>query len=223
MTKNLAEKRIHFPATVVERRLDPELHYQICCSEEALRHGSIPLYHLQNVPDILRLLQHPSQALLAELEGRLGQSDSSTQFSVCSLPETTTGAGDGHQGNDAFRQKLCSKLERWKKRRGELRMALYEKSDPSVSEDLRYAEKKVESIAKVLNQLDTNSSTLNVEEELSGSLSSIDFTDKSDSGATDNVSDNVHKLSGATDNVSENVVHKFQSKLLEALKASKSK
>lgn len=227
VTKTLAEKGIHFPTTVVERRLNPELHYQICCSEGALRPGGIHLYCLQAVPDILRLLQHPSPSLLAELERRLGRSNSSTQDSVSSLLATVP--GDGCKGDDTFRQKLCSKLEAWKKRRGELRMALYEKSDPSVLADLEYAEKKVESIAKVLNQLDTDTGTLSMAEDLSGSWPSIDFTDKCDSGATGDVSENVHKLSGATnisgatDNVSENVVHKFQNKLLEALKASKSK
>lgn len=212
VTKTLAERKISFSGTLVERRLNPELHYQICRSEEDLRPGGIRLYHLQGVPDILRVLQHPSKSLVDDLEGRLGKKPSSqqTRLSVCSLPERNQEACDDSQKNAAFRQKLCSKLEAWKKRRGTLRMALYENSDPSVFADLKYAEQKVESIAKVLNQLDTNSGTLNVAEELCVSLSSIDLTD-------------TKSESSGTDNVSENVVYKFQNKLLEVLKASKSK
>lgn len=199
----LAEKGISFLVAVLDKECSPELHYEICYSEGVLTSDSIRLYCLRSVPDILRVLEHPSKTLIHELE-RLSKSGSVPILPVLVSPN---GSDDdcASESSVAFRQTLQTKLEALKKRRAALRLSVYEKPDSSIESDLQFVEKKVASIQKLL---DINSASQAEEAEEASKSSDSDFKSHSESSAA---------------NCSQSVVSKLQVKLLEALMSSKSK
>ncbi|XP_077518823.1 uncharacterized protein LOC144128905 [Amblyomma americanum] len=203
VSERLAQKRISFPVSVLDRECYPELHYEICSSEGVLSSDSIRLYCLRNVPDILRVLKHPSETLNHELESL------PVSGSLSSLPALVSPNGreddNGSEGSVAFSQTLQRRLETLKKQRAALRLSAYKNNDSSISSDLEFVEKKVASIQRLL---DMNSATQAEEaEEASRSFDSR-FKPRSEGSAT---------------NSSRSAVDKFQVKLLEALMSSKSK
>uniref|UniRef100_A0A224Z4I3 Tudor domain-containing protein 5 n=1 Tax=Rhipicephalus zambeziensis TaxID=60191 RepID=A0A224Z4I3_9ACAR len=71
VSKKLSEKGIRVDGALLEKKCVPELHLEVCLSDNVFYFDSIQLYHLQSVPYILRILQHPSDNLRSELESKV--------------------------------------------------------------------------------------------------------------------------------------------------------
>lgn len=71
ISKKLSEKCIRLDGVLLEKKCDPELHLEVCLSDDVFYFDNIQLYHLHSVPDILRILQHPSNNLKRELESKI--------------------------------------------------------------------------------------------------------------------------------------------------------
>uniref|UniRef100_L7M1J5 Putative a kinase anchor protein n=1 Tax=Rhipicephalus pulchellus TaxID=72859 RepID=L7M1J5_RHIPC len=71
VSKKLSDKGIRVDGALLEKKCVPELHLEVCLSDNVFYFDSIQLYHLQSVPYILRILQHPSDNLRSELESKV--------------------------------------------------------------------------------------------------------------------------------------------------------
>lgn len=242
VSKRLSEKGIRVDGALLEKKCVPELHLEVCLSDNVFYFDSIQLYHLHSVPYILRILQHPSDNLRSELESKVAsfntlsdkpvfmdeadncdnwhssyddassplnrtndaswsQDTTHSAFMAQSQTEDVTDSGS----QDAFRHNLEAKLVELKEKRASLRMAAYMNQDSVAASELKFIERKVDSITKVLNELDINSGRQVVTEPSKLSASSS--------------SKHLNNTAGS----SKSVVDKFQSKLLEALMTSKQK
>uniref|UniRef100_A0A023GCB6 Putative a kinase anchor protein n=1 Tax=Amblyomma triste TaxID=251400 RepID=A0A023GCB6_AMBTT len=202
VSERLAEKGITFKSAVLDRECYPELHYEICCSEGILS-DNIRLYYFRNVPDILRVLEHPLKMLGHEI-ANLSESGPVSRPRA-HVSSNGREADSASEDSTAFRQDLQTKLETFKKRRAALRLLAYKNPDGPTLSELDFVEKKVASIQMLL---DMNSASQAQDAEEASKSSNTDFKCHSESIAT---------------NSSQNVVDKFKVKLLEALMTSKSK
>ncbi|XP_075529583.1 uncharacterized protein LOC142561682 isoform X2 [Dermacentor variabilis] len=201
VSHKLTEKGISFRGALLDRNSDPALHYKVCLCDGALHAETIQLYFLRNVPDILRVLQCPSEGLATEVESILMEPGARVDLYTILSPDTV------ENGN------LQIKLESYMKKRGALRMAAYENPNPSTLSQLNYVEKKVDSLIRLLKQQNSNVTQCKEGKE-STPLNELVKELSENNGAG-------NSEGGAAKSYSENTLNGFQSKLIEALMACK--
>lgn len=71
VSKKLSDKNVRVNGALLEKKCVPELHLEVCLSDNVFYFDSIQLYNLESVPFILQILQHPLDNLRYELESKL--------------------------------------------------------------------------------------------------------------------------------------------------------
>ncbi|XP_049266872.1 uncharacterized protein LOC125756343 [Rhipicephalus sanguineus] len=143
VSRKLTEKGISFRRAVLDRKCDPAFHYRICLCDGTFTDDGIQLYLLVNVPDILRLLQHPSKDLADELESRSLEPGAIVDIS------STLSPPDAVEEDD-----LQMKLDFYMQTQDALRMAACQNPSPSTVSQLNYVKQKVHSLVCLLEQRD---------------------------------------------------------------------
>ncbi|KAG0419224.1 hypothetical protein HPB47_004280, partial [Ixodes persulcatus] len=137
----------------------PELHEQICESEDSLCPSDVELYPLEQLPTILRLLEHPSKTLRREIQkladGTNGySSDETTHFLDMSEDDDEEEECDSILRRNGKRRDLVAKLESLTERRRILRMRAYEADDREALSQLPHVERQISSVRSLLEEFD---------------------------------------------------------------------
>uniref|UniRef100_V5HJ46 Putative transcriptional coactivator n=1 Tax=Ixodes ricinus TaxID=34613 RepID=V5HJ46_IXORI len=137
----------------------PELHEQICESEDSLCPSDVELYPLEQLPTILRLLEHPSKTLRREIQkladGTNGySSDETTHFLDISEEDDEEEECDSILRRNGKRRDLVAKLESLTERRRILRMRAYEADDREALSQLPHVERQIGSVRSLLEEFD---------------------------------------------------------------------
>uniref|UniRef100_A0A131XY22 Putative a kinase anchor protein n=1 Tax=Ixodes ricinus TaxID=34613 RepID=A0A131XY22_IXORI len=137
----------------------PELHEQICESEDSLCPSDVELYPLEQLPTILRLLEHPSKTLRREIQkladGTNGySSDETTHFLDISEEDGEEEECDSILRRNGKRRDLVAKLESLTERRRILRMRAYEADDREALSQLPHVERQIGSVRSLLEEFD---------------------------------------------------------------------
>lgn len=137
----------------------PELHEQICESEDSLCPSDVELYPLEQLPTILKLLEHPSKTLRREIQkladGTNGYlSDETTHFLDISEEDDEEEECDSILRRNGKRRDLVAKLESLTERRRILRMRAYEADDREALSQLPHVERQISSVRSLLEEFD---------------------------------------------------------------------
>ncbi|XP_075544429.1 uncharacterized protein LOC142578765 [Dermacentor variabilis] len=244
VSTSLSKKGISLVGPLLEKKCDPELHLEVSLSDGVFYFDSVQLYHLHNIPDILRILQHPSENLRRELESKVAS---------CTLSDQPVIVNGGNKSDNwclSYDDESPSNTNDVNKSQERVDPCEYvhksrteDVEDSGSSQDVAAFRR---SLQTKLAELKTKRAALRMaayENPDSVATSDLQFIEKRvdsfskvlkelDMNSTPQGVEEPFKLSGSNSsnhfsnvrrNSSESVVDKFQTKLMEALMTSKQK
>lgn len=251
VSKRLSKKGISLVGPLLEKKCDPELHLEVSLSDGVFYFDSVQLYHLHNVPDILGILQHPSENLRSELESKVA--------SCCTLsdqPVFANGANESDNWHLSYNDEssmFLSKITDVSNSQDRVDPSEYvqksrteDVTDSGSSQDMEDMAAFRRNLEKKLAELKKTRAALRMaayENPDSVAASDLQFIESKvdsfsqvlkelDLNSTPHGVEEPSKLSSSnssnhsnnvTRSTAESVVGKFQDKLMEALKTSKQK